>query len=93
MSRENGTGVVPEPTHVVGNTCVPNVLLHAPGFAVLYRNHTVVSLLLGFAVPLSVAEVGAKLVAASVAMVGAAAVMNDITVPNPVPSLFDAMAQ
>jgi hypothetical protein len=72
---------------------VPNVLLQVPGLTVLYRKYPVVADWFGFAEPLSVAPVVVTDVAATVVTVGTDAVVNDITVPNPVPAEFEAMAQ
>ena len=59
----------------------------------LYRKYPVVVSWFGFADPFNVAPVLVTRVAAAVVTVGAAAVVNDITAPKPVPAAFEAMAQ
>ena len=47
----------------------------------------------GLPLPASVAPVGTTVVGSSVTIVGRSGVVKDCTVPKPVPSAFEAMAQ
>lgn len=59
----------------------------------LYRKYPYAVLPLGFAVAFNVAEYAVMLVAACVTTVGPAGVVKEKIEPNPVPSLFVAIAQ
>ena len=57
------------------------------------RNHPVVVAAIGFADPLSCAELEVTLFAAPVVTAGGAGVVNDRTLPSAVPDGFDVIAQ
>jgi hypothetical protein len=67
---------------------------HVTGFVVLYRNQPVAALPFGLPAPFSVALVAVTAVAGFVVTRGLdAAVVNDKTEPNEVPTLLVAIAQ
>jgi len=89
------TGVRTLPRFALELKCTrcPNVSLQVTGLVVSMRNQAVAALPFGFPVPLSCAELVVIELAADVVDVGLSNVVNDITVPNEVPSEFCAIAQ
>jgi hypothetical protein len=92
---EYATEVVPLPNDVppLAGARVPKLSLHVPGLVVSYRNHPVVAAAFGLPDPLRVAPEPVTNVAADVVTDGTAGVMNDCTVPTPVPITLEAIAQ
>jgi hypothetical protein len=72
---------------------VPKLSLQEPGLSVEYRNQPVAEARFGFAEPFSVAPVLVSALKGSVVTLGGPAVVNERTVPNPVPDVLEAMAQ